>query len=238
MTELVLALHRSKLTEQGIIPSGIHKIDMDSIDGAAYGLIPRHIAGNKSPSSIQLGTDHFGQVIVYMQLMNEAEQILLYQRKSKDGVLEGKWSIGVGGHVSHEDLFSKMDNDSSTHLPDFCELLMHGTYRELEEETQLNPGWFDNLVDLDEFKAAINSVIVSDLDPTSSIHIGFPMTVEVGTFIDDIQLDPKEFLNPSWVSKNELVAYLKAGIVQFETWTKLLVEQYAQELESAKQPTT
>lgn len=120
MSELVLALHREVLTQQGINTlDALQPIDIYTLPDTAYAMLPRHIAGNKSVYSVELGQSHFGQVIVYMQLVNTEGEILMYQRKSKDGVLEGKWSIGIGGHVSHEDLIDLADVRNDSNLQSF-----------------------------------------------------------------------------------------------------------------------
>ena len=230
MTELVLAVNREELHKQNILNQGLYHFKEDVIDTLNYAFVSRKFAGNKSPKAILFGSELFAQVICYMQLTNEQDQIMLFQRKSKDGILEGKWSIGVGGHVSHEDLLKYAEENHTTNMPEFFDLFYAGTMRELEEETNLDPNWLEPFADVQDFTAALKTIISTDADVTSQIHVGFPLEVRVPDHsLPDIDLDPDEFLNVSWVSKNELVAYLNAGTVEFETWTKILIESYAKE---------
>ena len=229
MKELVLALHRPALAAQGIYDTGLCAFNPLEIPDHDYALLPRHIAGNKTSLSVDLGFNNFGQVIAYMQLVDEEGRILLYQRKSKDGVLEGKWSIGVGGHVSHEDLITMLNESCDTDLPDFWSLLLYGTKREFLEETGLSSQWFDPFEDVYAFKNAINKVIVSDADVTSKVHIGIPIEVPINTFKDNLHLDEDEFLNERWLSKEELINLLTCKDVEFETWSRLLIENYIKE---------
>lgn len=229
MKELVLALHRPTLAKQGIYDTGLCAFNPSELPDHDYAFLPRHLAGNKSPLSIALGFNVFGQVIAYMQLADEEGKIMLYQRKSKDGVLQGKWSIGVGGHVSHEDLIAMLDETGDTELPDFWSLVLYGTKREFLEETGLTSKWFEPFDDVDSFKGAITKVIVSDADVTSKVHIGFPMEVPLNTFKENLHLDEAEFLNERWLHKEELIQLLTSKEVEFETWTRILIENYMKE---------
>ena len=207
MNELVLAVSREALdvgTESGIFP-----IDLNSIDSEAYALLPRHIADNKSDSSVALGK-LFPQILGYVQLVNEQGEILSYARKGKEKGLHGLRSIGVGGHVSHEELVTAIyRSEEPTQLPKLTELIQLGLRRELLEEVGIDIGTY--------MKA--NQLLVSDSNVTSQVHVGLPMQLNVVE--SDISLEESEFLDARWISVEEL----KATVDIYEPWSQLIIQQ-------------
>ena len=206
MNELVLAVSREALdvgTESGIFP-----IDLNSIDSEAYALLPRHIADNKSDSSVALGK-LFPQILGYVQLVNEQGEILSYARKGKEKGLHGLRSIGVGGHVSHEELVTAIyRSDDPTQLPKLTELIQLGLRRELLEEVGIDIGTY----------MEANQLLVSDSNVTSQVHVGLPMKLHVKEA--DISLDESEFLDARWISVEEL----KATVDIYEPWSQLIIQ--------------
>lgn len=206
MNELVLAVSREALdvgTESGIFP-----IDLNSIDSEAYALLPRHIADNKSDSSVALGK-LFPQILGYVQLINEQGEILSYARKGKEKGLHGLRSIGVGGHVSHEELVTAIyRSDEPTQLPKLTELIQLGLRRELLEEVGIDIGTY----------MEANQLLVSDSNITSQVHVGLPMQLQVKEA--DISLDESEFLDARWISVEEL----KATVDIYEPWSQLIIQ--------------
>ena len=206
MNELVLAVSREALdvgTESGIFP-----IDLNSIDSEAYALLPRHIADNKSDSSVALGK-LFPQILGYVQLVNEQGEILSYARKGKEKGLHGMRSIGVGGHVSHEELITAIyRSDEPTQLPKLTELIQLGLRRELIEEVGIDIGTY----------MEANQLLVSDSNITSQVHVGLPMQLNVKE--SDISLDESEFLDARWISVEEL----KATVDIYEPWSQLIIQ--------------
>ena len=205
MNELVLAVSREALnvgTESGIFP-----IDLNSIDSEAYALLPRHIADNKSDSSVALGK-LFPQILGYVQLINERGEILSYARKGKEKGLHGLRSIGVGGHVSHEELVTVICNEP-TQLPKLTELIQLGLRRELFEEVGIDIGTY----------MEANQLLVSDSNITSQVHVGLPMQLHVPEY--GISLDESEFLDARWISVEEL----KATEDIYEPWSQLIIQQ-------------
>lgn len=206
MNELVLAVSREALdvgTEPGIFP-----IDLNSIDSEAYALLPRHIADNKSDSSVALGK-LFPQILGYVQLINEQGEILSYARKGKEKGLHGLRSIGVGGHVSHEELITAIyRSDEPTQLPKLTELIQLGLRRELLEEVGIDIGTY----------MEANQLLVSDSNITSQVHVGLPMQLNVKE--SDISLDESEFLDARWISVEEL----KATVDIYEPWSQLIIQ--------------
>ena len=206
MNELVLAVSREAL-DVGTA-SGIFPIDLNSIDSEAYALLPRHIADNKSDSSVALGK-LFPQILGYVQLVNEQGEILSYARKGKEKGLHGLRSIGVGGHVSHEELVTAIyRSDDPTQLPKLTELIQLGLRRELLEEVGIDIGTY----------MEANQLLVSDSNITSQVHVGLPMQLNVGE--SDITLEESEFLDARWISVEEL----KATVDLYEPWSQLIIQ--------------
>ena len=206
MNELVLAVSREAL-DVGTA-SGIFPIDLNSIDSEAYALLPRHIADNKSDSSVVLGK-LFPQILGYVQLVNEQGEILSYARKGKEKGLHGLRSIGVGGHVSHEELVTAIyRSDEPTQLPKLTELIQLGLRRELLEEVGIDIGTY----------MEANQLLVSDSNITSQVHVGLPMQLNVVE--SDISLEESEFLDARWISVEEL----KATIDIYEPWSQLIIQ--------------
>lgn len=206
MNELVLAVSRDAL-DVGTT-SGIFPIDLNSIDSEAYALVPRHIADNKSDSSVALGK-LFPQILGYVQLVNEQGEILSYARKGKEKGLHGLRSIGVGGHVSHEELVTAIyRSDNPTQLPKLTELIQLGLRRELLEEVGIDIGTF----------MEANQLLVSDSNITSQVHVGLPMqlnVIEAGIILED-----SEFLDARWITIEEL----KATVDIYEPWSQLIIQ--------------
>ena len=206
MNELVLAVSREAL-DVGTA-SGIFPIDLNSIDSEAYALLPRHIADNKSDSSVALGK-LFPQILGYVQLVNEQGEILSYARKGKEKGLHGLRSIGVGGHVSHEELVTAIyRSDDPTQLPKLTELIQLGLRRELLEEVGIDIGTY----------MEANQLLVSDSNVTSQVHVGLPMQLNVVE--SDISLEESEFLDARWISVEEL----KATVDIYEPWSQLIIQ--------------
>ena len=206
MNELVLAVSREAL-DVGTA-SGIFPIDLNSIDSEAYALLPRHIADNKSDSSVVLGK-LFPQILGYVQLVNEQGEILSYARKGKEKGLHGLRSIGVGGHVSHEELVTAIyRSDEPTQLPKLTELIQLGLRRELLEEVGIDIGTY----------MEANQLLVSDSNLTSQVHVGLPMQLNVVE--SDVTLEESEFLDARWISVEEL----KATVDIYEPWSQLIIQ--------------
>ena len=218
MTELVLAVNRTELSKQGISPEGLSPINLNLLDSLNYAWLPRHTADDKSNPSLALG-QLYPQVIGYFQITN-GSRILTYQRKGKEEGLLGKWSIGVGGHVSQEDLVERIlvYRDS---YPDIQQLIYDGSIREVQEEIGLTIAGNPVLGSQEDFIKNATRVLHQWSDPTSTVHIGLPMEVPItGPDAKNLKLDPKEFHNIAWLTPIKL----KASNLEFEPWSQLLVD--------------
>lgn len=219
MTELVLAINRNELDKQGVGNDGLYDFELTALNQHNYALLPRSFVDNKSDTAIDLGV-MFPQILGYLQIVNPDGRILAYQRKGKEKGLLGKWSIGVGGHVSQED-FIDYASEMMIDYPDVGELIHAGAIRELEEELGIQVGCIDELADYDSFEEAVNKILASFADKTSTVHVGIPLEVRLPEHIaETISLDPSEFLNYQWLTPTEL----KSGDREWETWSKLLID--------------
>lgn len=221
MKELVLAIHATELTKQ-VQPTGLSDFDLSLVDQQAYAMLPRHIVDNKKElldCNLALGKI-FPQILGYFQITDQQGRILTYQRKGKEKGLLGKWSIGVGGHVSHEDYLVVSDTFCNE-LPDLNEIIFEGSKRELEEELGIDTRWIDQFNSPDDLVEAIKSIIYTYDDNTSTMHVGLPLQLEMSDHLmDTIKLDPAEFLNYKWLTPAEL----KLSGLEFETWSAILID--------------
>lgn len=212
MRELVLAINRDELVKQGITSNGIFPLDLQVVDQLNYAMLPRAWADNKSASALSIGVQ-FPQILGYFQLMYQGK-IFVYQRKGKEEGLLGKWSIGVGGHISQEDLYDAAYNsEDGITYPDIIELIQDGSERELREELGTNI-----FISRDQFTRVIHTTA----DPTSSVHVGLPVTLELTERgFKDLKLDPAEFNNINWIEPH----LLKVAGLELETWSQMLVDE-------------
>lgn len=223
MSELVIAINREQLFTQGIHDSGLCRFDLSQINQSDYALLPREFADNKSSKSLVLG-NIFAQILSYVVVKNHEDKILTYQRKGKEKGLLGKWSIGVGGHISHED-FLALFNETHDYYPTLANLISIGTERELQEELGKDPNWFTPMFNsVDDFVEGIKFCIASYDDPTSSVHVGLPFILDIGD--NDLELEESEFLNYQWLHPEALAIEHTNKLREFETWSRILIENF------------
>ena len=216
MSELVLAVNRQQLIQQGVGTKGIYPIDLTLLDQKEYALLPRESSDNKSVQAITLGM-LFPQILGYFQVIRPDGRILCYQRKGKEKGLLGKWSLGVGGHVSQEDFLDANYNFEDDY-PDLSDIISLGACREVSEELNLC------LIDVLGKGVAANfkRIISMDVDPTSSVHVGLPVDLHITeSQSDKLHLDPKEFLNYQWLTLDEI----RHGVYDWETWSQVLINE-------------
>lgn len=213
MSELVLAINRDELNGYGVIG-----LDLSKINGQNYAFLPREFADNKSHGAIALGYI-IPQILGYFQFVNNEGKYFAYQRKGKEKGLFGQWSIGIGGHVSQEDLFDVREYADEVY-PHIATLIYAGALRELQEEVGIDARWFSEFNSVDDFIEAVDRALVSNTTVTSAVHVGIPLTINVSSFIDQMNLDPAEFCNFKWVTIEEL----QTNVDQYEDWSQMLIK--------------
>lgn len=223
MSELVLAVNRTELFAQGIHDSGLCSFDLHAVNQMNYALLPRDFADNKSPEALTLG-NIFGQILSYVVVKNEKGQILTYQRKGKEEGLLGKWSIGVGGHISQQDFFTLI-NETHSDYPALMDLVMRGTERELDEELGIDVQYCSEMFNTSEdFAEGVKFCLASYDDPTSSVHVGLPFIITVDE--DNVTLDAREFNNYQWLYPEDLMQHQMDKTREYETWSRILLYNY------------
>jgi predicted NUDIX family phosphoesterase len=221
MSELVLAISRNQLALQGVSGTGVFPFRLDEVNQHHYAWLPRELADSKieRDQTMVLG-NLFPQILGYFQLVYEGKY-LVYKRKGKEGALHGKWSIGIGGHVSHEDL-DELASNAYEIYPTIASLVYTGSLRELEEETKLVITWFEEFNSSDDFCEAFNTILVSEGNDASLVHVGIPGTLVLNKEqFEGLDLEESEFLDPQWLTVEEL----KANLDNFEDWSQVLIKE-------------
>lgn len=103
------------------------------------------------------------QIIPYVLVFNEDNEILIYQRHGTEKRLHRLWSLGIGGHVNIED----KQNDR------FADILVAGMKRECKEELG---------VDIDQF--SLLGIINEEQTDVGHTHIGIVFTTTVSADLD------------------------------------------------------
>ena len=219
--EYVLAAYREQFTKQFVGLSGIYPVDLSQIGEFDYSFLPRHIASNKTPQNILIGS-LLSQICGYYQIKNENDEIFMYQRKGKEAGLLGKYSIGVGGHIDIDDFIALKQQEAyrdAESVP-LAKLISFSSIRELDEELGIpaGEGPWDNV---DEIK--FDRVISLSIDATNIVHLGLPAELSLDTTKTHISPNPNELLNWRWVSKEELKSL--ANELEFEAWSKALIAE-------------
>lgn len=150
------------------------------------------------------------QIIPYVMITNEKDQVLAYKRSKKggEGRLYDKWSVGFGGHVNPEDILGE--------IVDF-ESFYYSINRELTEELV----WGDVNISFDDIK--VTKTIYDDSNEVGRVHLGllFEMKIEQeGSVYPKIDEDAIEEI--VWITKNEAWE-----LENLEEWSKIaLMEDY------------
>lgn len=225
--ELVLALSRTEVAKQGITTNGVFDFDLSEVDQQAYAWLPRHIADDKKTAeSLNNATTLgmlFPQILGYFQIMDEHGAILCYQRKGKEPGHHGKWSLGVGGHVSQEDWGDVLAHTDEVY-PNLTSLIYAGALRELSEELGVDVRWLEQMNSVDDFEASADKLLHTYVDATSTMHVGLPMELVLPDhLIESLTLDPEEFINAKWLTKEGLAQNTD---MIFEPWSQLLIENF------------
>jgi predicted NUDIX family phosphoesterase len=153
-------------------------------------------------------TPAWKQIIPYGVVVCD-DRILIVKRLAQGGEsrLHDKLSIGIGGHINPVD-----DDSSEGQAPaEGTNLFSAAALRELEEELTIEGTYTTRSI----------GVLNDDSNPVGAVHLGLVLVVQVrGT----VEIRETDVLAGEWASREELKARLAAG-ANFETWSRLLVEQ-------------
>ena len=148
------------------------------------------------------------QIIPYVAVLR-GDKILAYQRsnKGKEDRLQGKWSIGFGGHVNPEDLVGEPVDEMS---------LFYAINRELTEELE----WGDIFEGGWVLSAA--GTIYDDSNSVGKVHYGIAFKLELeNTESEYPKVAEDEIATIKWVSLKEAVE-----LPNLEEWSKIFIEKY------------
>lgn len=147
------------------------------------------------------------QAIGYAVIHHPTLGYLAYHRKGSEGRLDGKISIGFGGHTSITDIKVHVDYPEEI---DLLDSVVNGMHRELQEELVFTNGA------INDSKAL--GVILCDLTPVDLLHIGFVYQFELESEVTDVALGDhgKELF---WVASLNQLDQDKC-----EEWTKIIVK--------------
>jgi len=132
----------------------------------------------------------FKQVIPYTIIMNDANEVLLYQRSKKGNEprLHNKWSLGIGGHINPGDERDGREN-----------VLKVSAWREVEEEFRFTPkleAYDKNLIAL--------ALLYLDNTPVNKVHFGAVFKYLCNREVIKKSEDIAQCL---WISPNKLCEY-------------------------------
>ena len=224
--ELVLVTDRTvfekaaEYSKSGI--DGVSWLDWDNIPkNAPMGFLPRQIIdAKKTGTDIKRNLDiahHFPQLISYVIIIDDkTDTILTYQRKGKEVGLQGKASIGVGGHIDVIDAIL-LASEGEEYCQDIHKVVLNATKREILEEIGIE---VDHLGIAD-----LQYLINTNVDVTAMGHLGISGIVYVDK--DQLRYDESEYLNVRWLTHDELFA--DAQTKTYEPWSQLMIDAIVQE---------
>ncbi len=141
--------------------------------------------------------------IGYTLLLKQAERLAdcefyIYERKGSEKRLQGQFSIGIGGHITDEDMRDRLETQVKV-----------GSLREVREEAGINPSHF-SLIPI--------GTILSSASEVDMVHVGFLWilrTDNVGT--------SHEISGGRWMKYS--IIRMKYGKV-LESWSKIALDKY------------
>lgn len=140
--------------------------------------------------------ENFKQIIPYVILKNQFNQIAIYQRQGTEKRLHGLWSAGFGGHI--EDYEYKESQKITT-------LLKESAVRELREEFSNNE-WY---------KLNFEGVINEEFTKVGRTHIALVFSTKVNEILFE---SSEEISQIKWIDIEDLSLY------QMELWSEMAIE--------------
>jgi predicted NUDIX family phosphoesterase len=151
------------------------------------------------------------QIIPYV-VIRRGKKVLAYLRskKSGEGRLHNKWSIGIGGHVNPED-----EDKIGVNVT-----LSNAISRELVEELEWGNAFDHTINNIKEF-----GVIYDNKDPVGRVHLGYVLIVDIPEEETDYP-QPRE----DTIADCQWFTIEKASKLQnLEGWSKLVLEAMTDE---------
>jgi predicted NUDIX family phosphoesterase len=137
------------------------------------------------------------QIIPYVVLRHR-DRIFLVQRTraGAEARLRGKFSIGIGGHITREDVSEAADPVEA------------GMTRELTEELDIPSGW----------RAHPVGVLNDDIEPVGRVHFGVVYLADVPTA--GVRIREEDKLRGSFATLEEI----RQVHARLETWSQFVVD--------------
>jgi predicted NUDIX family phosphoesterase len=137
------------------------------------------------------------QIIPYV-ILRYADRIFLTRRARGGGEarLREKLSIGLGGHITPQD------------VTDDADLVRAGLEREVAEEVEMPPGWTARPI----------GVLNNDLDPVGRVHFGLVYIADVRS--PAVRVRETNKLDGAFATVDEI----RAAYDRLETWSQLVVD--------------
>ena len=191
--EEVLVVERSLVERIGMFQGLTLDTDRylpDLLNPRNYRFVPRHKAEND---------DSLKQLIPYFLICHDA-RIWCYVRGKKSGEerLVAKASMGIGGHINHEDM-DLLESD----------IYRRAALRELEEEVVVPKGYTHKVV----------ALLNDDLTPVGRVHLG------VIHILKSPSPDVRKKEGVITESGFKTVTELKAMYDRLETWSQICLDQ-------------
>ena len=174
------------------------EVDYESRILENYGFMTRKFAEN-DPT--------YKQPILYSVIVNtELKKIFAYQRAKKDKNygekrLQGKWSIGIGGHIEQRDFRSSNPLEASM-------------LRELDEEVSIER------FDMEVFKSQKQFGYIYHDFGVNAVHFGVSYVIETN---GEVRPKDKEIEGGSLMTIDELERICSSEEFEVEDWSKTLL---------------
>ena len=208
MKPMVLCIDRFALEEQTIPieANGIYPFDLNKVNTEDYQFINRKICDDKDEHTFNHSIGYrFPQILPYITIMDTDGKYLTYSRNGTESRLHGSRSIGIGGHIDLEDMFSNYGSNN------ILNTIGNAMCRELKEEASITIDAFTNKAISNLF----SKLIVDTSNPVGKVHVGLFTTLVYP------EANPQEELHDAkWLTVDEL----KANIDEYENWSKLIIE--------------
>jgi predicted NUDIX family phosphoesterase len=141
----------------------------------------------------------FKQLIPYI-VLRRGDEVFKYQRSSKggEGRLQGKWSIGAGGHVNPID-----------GVVTSAESYMNAFWRELKEEVNIDPH---------SARVETLGILHDPSNAVGQVHFG------IIHFLNVTGMEKVETVDPALANGQfDKIDNLKAASGDFETWSQFII---------------
>lgn len=188
MNNLIATIHRDYLPKNVLQENTILFLDVEKIDTflTKVEFLPR----DKVEKIID-----YKQIIPYIVIENEFNQIATYKRKGNESRLHHLWSIGFGGHIEYTDV----ENN-------FCtETIKKAAIRELKEEYS----------DKVNYELIFKGIINEEITDVGKNHLGFVFKTRVKK---NEYIPSKEIGNIDWINLHNI------NLAEFELWSQMAIK--------------